>query len=223
MARLEIHKATKSFGKKDILTNVSFSCETGEILGIFGRNGCGKSTLLKIIFGTLKANKIEITIDGLSINPSEAIPTKRIAYLPQHSFLPVNNKVRDIIPMYYKSQKKQDAIFYDPQIAQISAKKVGELSIGQLRYFQVLLIGNLDREFLLLDEPFSMIDPLYKVKISELLSQLKQEKGIIITDHYYQDVLNIATKNMIIKNGLSQAISFEEELINLGYLPTKQY
>lgn len=222
MARLELHKATKSFGKKDILTDVSFSCETGEILGIFGRNGCGKSTLLKIIFGTLKASKIELSLNHKPQNPSQVILQKKIAYLPQHSFLPKNVKVRDIIPMYYKSQEKQDAIFYDPLIAQIAAKKVGELSIGQLRYFQVLLIGNLDREFLLLDEPFSMIDPLYKVKISELLSQLKQEKGIIITDHYYKDVLNIATKNMIIKDGLSQIIHSEEELRNLGYLPARK-
>ena len=218
MARLEIHKATIFFGKKNILTDVSLSCKTGEILGVFGRNGCGKSTLLKLMFGTLKASSINMSIDSASIHPSEIIPKEKIAYLPQHSFLPENLRVRDVIPIYYKSQKKQDSIFYDTQIAEISAKRVGELSIGQLRYFQVILIGHLNHPFLLFDEPFSMIDPLYKIKIGNLLTQLKQDKGIIITDHYYMDVLNISTKNLLIKEAKSYTISSEEDLRNMNYL-----
>jgi len=221
LAIFQLYKARKSFGEKEVLKNISFTCETGEILGIFGRNGCGKSSLLKLIFGALKANEIDMRINGVSLKPNEVITKKRIAYLPQHSFLPRNLRVRDIIPIYFQSQEKQDAIFYDPLIAQIAARRVEELSIGQLRYFQVLLIGNLDREFLLLDEPFSMIDPLYKDKICEFLEHLKQEKGIVITDHYYRDVLGISTKNIIIKDGINQVIHSEEELQKMGYLPRK--
>ena len=116
MAIFQLYKARKSFGKKEVLKNISFTCETGEILGIFGRNGCGKSTLLKLIFGTIKGNEIEMSIDGVSLNPYEVITNKRIAYLPQHSFLPRNLRVRDIIPIYFKSQEKQDGIFYDVDI-----------------------------------------------------------------------------------------------------------
>ncbi|PHS64136.1 MAG: ABC transporter ATP-binding protein [Flavobacterium sp.] len=218
MATLQLYKAKKSFGKKEVLKEVSFKIKTGEILGIFGRNGCGKSTLLKMIFGTLKASEIDLHLDGISVNPLKLIPEKKIAYLPQHSFLPLNSKVMDIIPIYFSTQEKQDRIFYDSQIALITSKKVSELSIGQLRYFQVLLIGNLERDFLLFDEPFSMIDPLYKVKISELLVQLQQHKAIIITDHYYKDVLNITNKNIILKDGFSHKINSKEELKKMGYL-----
>ncbi len=218
MAILELHKVEKSFGAKEILKKVSFSCSTGEILGIFGRNGCGKSTLLKMIFGTLEASKIEMSFNHKLLIPSKVILQKKIAYLPQHSFLPFNSKVRDLIPIYYQSQKDQDAIFYDSQIALISSKKIKELSIGQLRYLQVLLIGNLDRDFILLDEPFSMIDPLYKEKIRELLLKLKQKKGIIITDHYYEDVLNITSKNIVIKDGISSPINHKEDLKKMEYL-----
>jgi ABC-type multidrug transport system ATPase subunit len=218
LAILELHKAEKSFRSKEILKKVSFSCSTGEILGIFGRNGCGKSTLLKMIFGTLKASKIEMSFNNKPLSPSQVILQKKIAYLPQHSFLPFNSKVRDVIPIYYQSQKDQDAIFYDSLIASISSKKIKELSIGQLRYLQVLLIGNLDRDFILLDEPFSMIDPLYKEKIRELLLKIKQHKGIIITDHYYKDVLNITSKNIIIKNGISTPVYNKEDLKTMDYL-----
>ncbi len=220
MATLQLYKATKSFGKKEVLKEVSLKVETGEILGVFGRNGCGKSTLLKLIFGTLKADEIDIRIDEKPIHPSQVITSKRIAYLPQHSFLPVNEKVRDIIPIYFQSQEKQDAIFYDSLVATITSKKIKELSIGQLRYLQVLLIGNLERGFLFFDEPFSMIDPLYKDKIGELLLELKKKKGIIITDHYYKDVLKITSKNLIIKDGKSYPIATKEDLINHNYLTT---
>ena len=218
MAILELHKAEKSFGDKEVLKNISFSCETGEILGVFGRNGSGKSTLLKMIFGTLKASNIKINLNHKNLNPSKIILQKNIAYLPQHSFLPINSKVRNVIPIYYQSQEEQDKIFYDSQIALISSKKIKELSLGQLRYLQVLLIGNLKRDFILLDEPFSMIDPLYKEKISELLVGLKKEKGIIITDHYYNDVLNITTKNILIKEGISISINNKDDLKQFNYI-----
>ncbi|OAD92628.1 ABC transporter ATP-binding protein [Aequorivita soesokkakensis] len=218
MAIFKLHNASINFGKKEILKEVSFSLETGEILGIFGRNGCGKSTLLKMIFGTLRKGSVTVSIDGINFNPSENISSECIAYLSQHSFLPKNSKVRDLIPIYFSEEKKQDAIFYDALIAKIAAKKVGELSLGQVRYLEVLLVGNLDHSFLMLDEPFSMIDPLYKVEIKSLLNKLKVEKGILITDHYYEDVLDITSKNLLIKNGVGIPIKSKEDLKRLEYL-----
>lgn len=218
MAIFKLHKAEISFGKKEVLKEISFSLNTGEILGIFGRNGCGKSTLLKMIFGTLNKGSISISIDDVKYNPSKNILAEQIAYLPQHSFLPQNIKVRDLIPIYFSDEKKQDAIFYNPLIAKLAATKVGELSIGQVRYLEVLLVGNLDHPFLMLDEPFSMIEPLYKLEIQKLLQKLKANKGIIITDHYYQDVLSITTKNILIKNGIGYTIETAADLKKLEYL-----
>lgn len=201
-----------------MIEKVSFTLKTGDILGIFGRNGCGKSTLLKILFGTGKADFINVSIDNENINPSENIKNQHLAYLPQHPFLPRNVKVRDIIPIYFEEEKQQDAIFYDSLIAKIASKKVGELSLGQSRYFEVLLVGNLDCPFIMLDEPFSMIEPLYKIEIKSLLNKLKAEKGIIITDHYYEDVLDITTQNLFIKDGNSIKIESKEDLKKLEYL-----
>lgn len=221
MAIFKLHNATISFGSNQVLKEISFSLETGEILGVFGRNGCGKSTLLQMIFGTQKKGLINISIDGTTIHPSENISAEHIAYLPQHSFLPNNIKVRDLIPIYFSEEKKQDAIFYDSLVAKIAAKKVGELSLGQVRYLEVLLVGNLDHPFLMLDEPFSMIDPLYKIEIKNLLKKLKAEKGILITDHYYEDVLDITSKNLLIKNGVGIPIESREDLKRLEYLGKK--
>ena len=170
------------------------------------------------MFGTLEADDIEMSIDGVSVKPETVIASRQIAYLPQDSFLPKNVRVRDIIPMYFYSEEKQDAVFYNPGVAKIAAKRINELSLGELRYFEVILIGNLDHPFLLFDEPFSMIEPLYKDAIKEFLHTLKERKGIILTDHYFDDVLQTTTKNMVISEGKSSEVLSKEDLVKMKYL-----
>lgn len=218
MATLVLHNASKSFGKKKVLKEISFSLQTGEILGLFGRNGSGKSTLLKMLFGNLKADTIAIEIDEVSFNISEVIPKQQIAYLPQHPFLPKNLKVRDLIPMFHHDEKIQDRIFYDPHIAKLAAKQVSSLSLGALKYLEVLLLSYLPHPFLVLDEPFSMVEPLHKDTLKNFLSELKLKKGIIITDHYYTDVLDISDKNIVIKEGISIPVNDEADLHKYNYL-----
>jgi len=77
MYTLEITNLHKSFQKKTILKDINITCKTGNVLGVFGRNGTGKSTLLKLIFGILKAEKIEIKINGEKIFFTKTIKSKR--------------------------------------------------------------------------------------------------------------------------------------------------
>jgi ABC-type lipopolysaccharide export system ATPase subunit len=120
--------------------------------------------------------------------------------------------------MYFYSQEKQDKVFYNPGIAKITAKYIRDLSLGELRFFEVILVGCLDHKFLLLDEPFSMIEPLYKDAIKDFLETLKATKGIILTDHYFDDVLQTTTKNMVIAEGKSSDVVSKEDLIKMKYL-----
>ncbi|WP_299682786.1 ATP-binding cassette domain-containing protein [uncultured Tenacibaculum sp.] len=216
--KLEVSKINLSFGNKKILNNISFECSTGDIIGVFGRNGSGKSSLLKTIFGTIKANEILIKINNKSTLKEKVISDKLIAYLPQNTFLPKEKKVRDIIPLFFNKSKDQEKIFYDTKIASFEKQKIGTLSIGELRYLEILLIGNLNHPFLLLDEPFSMVEPNYIKIISDLLLKLKQEKGIIITDHYYNDVLKITNLNFILKDGEKFSIQNKSDLMKYNYL-----
>ncbi|MAO09671.1 MAG: ABC transporter ATP-binding protein [Flavobacteriaceae bacterium] len=218
MATLQVHDVTKSFGKTQVLKNVSFSMETGDIFGIFGRNGSGKSTLLKIIFGTLSADILHLEINGRKVSTSEVIKKQLIAYLPQHPFLPNNQRVRDIIPMYFQEEKEQDAVFYHPFVATLTHKKAGELSHGERKFFETILISHLPHPFLMLDEPFSMLEPLQTKALKEFLVKISETKGIIITDHYYTDVLDITSKNIILKDGKSIEIHSIEDLKKNEYL-----
>lgn len=215
---LSVSELTKTFGTKSVLDRIALECKTGEIVSIFGRNGSGKSTLLKILFGTLKADNITLSVNNKSFLAAEVIPQQKIAYLPQDSFLPKSLKVRDVVPLYYENGEMQDKILYAPGMTTIADTKVGSLSLGELRYFELLLVGNLSHPFIMLDEPFSMIEPLYRDRIKDFLLQLKTTKGIILTDHYYNDVLSVADRNLLLKNGRLININNQEELTDHGYL-----
>lgn len=219
MSELVVGTLSKKFGRRVVLSDISLRLKMGEILGIFGRNGCRKSTLLKILFGTLPADDENISIDNERFILSKNIELMKISYLPQDSFLPNDLKVRDVIPLYYKDGDAQDRLFYDPRIAKIERQQVGTLSLGERRYFEILLISRLPHQFLLLDEPFSMVEPLYQDSIKALLLQLKKEKGILITDHYYRDVLAISDRKMLITDGRAIEVDNKADLMRNGYLP----
>ncbi len=206
MATLALHSVSISFGKRQLLKQASLIVQTGEIIGLLGSNGSGKSTLLKAVFGTVKANSIAMTINEKPFSPFHAIRSKQIGYLPQHPFIPRHLKVRDLIPIYFQSEADQDKIFYDPLIATIASKSVKDLSFGQRRYLEVVLIIHLDRKFILLDEPFSSIEPQHKERLKSYIKHLGKEKGFLITDHYFDDVVKITRRNYLIKNGQLQVV-----------------
>ncbi|MDA9309376.1 ATP-binding cassette domain-containing protein [Flavobacteriaceae bacterium] len=222
MDLLKVTDVNKSYGKKAILKNINLDCKVGEIIGIFGRNGTGKSTLLKLIFGTVKADSILIKINSEIISQKAIIPSKRIGYLPQDTFLPKERKVREIIPFFFPKGDDQDKIFYSPQVPSFEKIKIGKLSLGQLRYLELLIIGNLNHQFLMLDEPFSMIEPIYKDVIKSLLLKLKKSKGIILTDHYYNDVLEITDENFVIKDSEIIKVVDKSDLVKYEYLRSNE-
>ncbi len=214
---LHVKSVVHSFGKRQILSDIQFTCKTGDVIGIFGRNGTGKSTLLKILFGTVKPVSCEIYLDNKIVAKNTRLNTIT-AYHHQEVFLPKHLTVKSLIPLYFPEGEKQNKLFYDQRVNKIENQKVGALSIGEQRYLQFLLILHSDQCFLLLDEPFSMLEPLYKDLIKEKIGIYKREKGFIITDHYYKDVLQVANIKKVIRDGVMLAVNQGSDLIDFGYL-----
>lgn len=219
--QLSISAISHSFGTKKILENIGFECRTGNITGLFGRNGCGKSTLLNILFGTLNPVSGSIRINGEILRNN--ITRKQIGYSHQEIFLPQNISVRNVIPLYFPDGAEQNKIFYSPGIHNMETTKVGNLSLGEQRYLQFLLIIHLNHPFVLLDEPFSMVEPVYREIIKEKIRELQVVKGFIITDHYYKDVLDIASKKLLMASGKIIPVNDEYDLAAAGYLSARQY
>jgi ABC-type multidrug transport system ATPase subunit len=213
---LEIDSIQKSFDRKSILSDVYLKCETKDIIGLLGRNGSGKSTLLKIIFGIETADFKFVRINGIVKNKTKDL-FQELSYLSQENFIPNHFTVAKAISLTIDKNKRNT--FYEDEIIQsLKGKKINHLSGGELRYLEIKLILNNASRFVLLDEPYNGLSPLMIEKINLLLRQDAQHKGIIITDHNYENVIAIATKIILIKDGKAHHLSSKNELIDMGYL-----
>lgn len=215
MAYLGIRNLSKAFGPKQVLNGLDLDVRTGEVVAILGRNGSGKSTLFQIIFGITKPDKASIRIDGAKRASLQDV----VAYLPQYAFMPGRMRVRTLIQRSLLSTEAQDTIFYAPKISKIENLHVGQLSVGERRYLATLLLGQLPHPFMLLDEPFSMLEPIQMEFIKNYLIRLKASKGILLADHYYEDVLQTADRKLLLQDGELQSVSDRLDLVQKGYLP----
>ena len=167
MDELHVDSVIKAFGTKQVLTDVYLSCKTGEIIGLLGRNGSGKSTLLKIIFGSLKTDTKFVKVNRKVIN-SLSDRKKLINYLPQDSFLPGHIKVSTIISMFCDSENTaliKSKAFIKPLLN----SKSKTLSSGEIRLVEILVIIFSNAKFVLIDEPFNGIAPIYKQEIKQMI------------------------------------------------------
>lgn len=216
---LEADSLRKSFGDKQVLTDIYLRCQTGDIIGLLGRNGSGKSTLLKIIFGTLYTDYKHIAVNEVTINQlfkKHGI----ISYLHQDSFLPKDLTVNKIIRLFH-NQLDDSAFFDDQIISKVIDTKIRNISGGELRYLEIKLILSLDSKFAFLDEPFNGISPIHVDLVKEMIKKKSSIKGIILTDHDYRNVLDVANKYMILFDGGIKILKSKEDFIYWGYLPDK--
>jgi len=213
---LEIDSVVKSYGLYDVLTDIYLKCQTGDIIGMLGRNGTGKSTLMKILFGTLQADRKFIRIDGKVYNQPYKI-INEICYLPQDSFLPKYMSVEKAIELYLG--KQQVTNFLEDSILQkLNTSKISHLSGGELRYLEIKLLLHTDCKFILLDEPFNGVSPILVGEIKKLILKTSEFKGIILTDHDYRNVLDVANQFCLIYDGGIKKIDNKQELVRWGYI-----
>ncbi len=213
---LEIDSVIKSYGVNQILTDIYIKVKTGDILGIFGRNGTGKSTLLKIIFGTLRAERKFIRLDGKILH--HAYKTDHgICYLPQNDFIPKQLKVFQAAKSFLASSC-YESFFDDSMLQNLTDKKITDLSPGELRYFEIKLLLCAPSKFILLDEPFTGISPVMVEELSRLIIASSTSRGIILTDHVYQYVLDVANRFCILYDGGLKYFVNKTDLIKWGYI-----
>lgn len=221
MIKLHIDSITKSYDDKKILSDIYLSCEKGKITGLIGRNGSGKSTLLKIVFGVEKSENKFIQVGDRVIN-NISDGRGLINYLPQENFLPNNIKVKTLINLFLDKKNRGDLI-ENEFIKPLLNKKNHELSGGEKRVLEILLIIHSNAGFILLDEPFNGVSPIIRGYIIKYIKEMKSSKGYIITDHDYENVIDLADNIVFLKNGSLKEINDKRELVELGYLTKTTY
>ena len=216
MNNLHVDSVIKSFGTRQVLTDIYLSCTKGEIIGLLGRNGSGKSTLLKIIFGSLSADAKFIRIDNQLINGLYDT-RKLVNYLPQHSCMPNHLKVSTIISLFC-DKRNAALVIANEHIKPFLNKRSKQLSGGEKRLVEIFMLIHSDARYILIDEPFNGIDPLLKEEIKSLIRTHSATKGFIVTDHDYRNILDIATKILLLHDGGTKAIAKKEDLKYYGYV-----
>ncbi|MEZ4803074.1 MAG: ATP-binding cassette domain-containing protein [Gelidibacter sp.] len=221
MSKLQIDSVTKSYNNKVVLSDIFITCEKGEIIGLIGRNGSGKSTLLKIVFGTEKPDFKFVRI-GNKVIKNISDSRNLINYLPQENFLPNNISIKSLINLFLNKEDRI-RVLKNEYLKPLLNKKNQNLSGGEKRIIEILLIIHSNAEFILLDEPFNGVSPIVKNYILKYIKEMKSSKGYIITDHDYENVINLADKIVYLQNGYLKEIKDKSELVELGYLTKTNY
>nr|WP_299070033.1 ATP-binding cassette domain-containing protein [uncultured Allomuricauda sp.] len=212
---LEIDNIELSFGSRKVLYGIYLSARQGEVTGILGRNGSGKTSLLKILFGNLKPKYKTIRVDGKNTKKS-LFQSNSIAYLPQHRLLPKNLKVDTAFNLFNADWNKFIENFKSFEI--YKKYRISQLSSGELRVLETYLIITKKKKIILLDEPFSFIAPVYIERFKEIINYEKKEKIILLTDHFYRDILEVSDTIYLLKDGYSKQINTQGDLVREGYV-----
>ena len=185
---LELKNINKSFGEKEVLKGVSFACESGKAFGLLGRNGAGKTTAIRILMGVFPANGGEILLDGNPIDYNKI----GLGYLPEERGLYPKKTVIDQLAYFaeLKGMKHNDAVksvdFWLERldVCEYRNKKLNTLSKGNQQKIQLITALAHNPEIIILDEPFSGLDPVNAMLLKEVVKeQIAQDKIVLFSSH----------------------------------------
>ena len=215
---LKAENLSKSYGNKQVVKNVSFNVQEGEVVGLLGPNGAGKTTSFYMIVGLIKANNGNVLLNDSNITniPMYKRAKLGIGYLSQEASIfrkmSVKNNILSVLEMTNLSKKEQ--IYKCNQlIDEFGLEKVKDsngdvLSGGERRRAEIARALSLDPKYILLDEPFAGVDPIAVEDVQNIIRKLKKKKiGILITDHNVHETLSITDRAYLL---------FEGSILNSG-------
>jgi lipopolysaccharide export system ATP-binding protein len=231
IGRLEALHLQKSYGKRQVVKDVSLAVKTGEVVGLLGPNGAGKTTSFYMIVGLVRASAGEITIDGQSI---EHMPIHRrarlgLGYLPQEMSIFRKLNVEDNVRAVLELQREDDGkplqsqdietrltgLLEDLRVEHLRMSPALALSGGERRRVEIARALATRPRFILLDEPFAGIDPIAVIEIQRIINFLKSRNiGVLITDHNVRETLGICDHAYIINDGHVLAQGSPLEIVN---------
>jgi ABC-type lipopolysaccharide export system ATPase subunit len=212
---LEVDSIILEFDTIRVLQDVYLKNETGKATGILGRNGTGKTCLMNIIYGSLQTYNKSIRLDGKVIFDGYRNPGI-IRYLPQFNFIPGNLKIKRIFKDFDVNFSQY--VEYFPEFEKYYHVKLKSLSGGERRIIEIYVILASETMFCMLDEPFSRVMPIHIDTIKRIISEEKKNKGIIITDHLYEHIMDFCDEIYVIANGKTYLTKDRNDLIKLGYI-----
>lgn len=229
--KLEVKDIRKSFGETEVLHGISFSVESGKALGLLGRNGAGKTTTIRILMKVFNQNSGEILIDGKKFNPMEY----QIGYLPEERGLYPKKKVLDQLVYLAelrglsKAEGKKNSLMWLEKLGVIEYKNrlLDTLSKGNQQKVQLAQTLVCNPDIVILDEPFSGLDPVNAQILKDTVRELIEEKKIVIfsshqmsyVEEFCEDIAIINKGDVVLSGGLKDIKkSYGENRLTLSAL-----
>ena len=199
---LEVKNLNKSFDKKEVLKDVSFSIPNGKIIGLLGKNGAGKTTLIKLINDLLTPTSGEILVNGNKIGVESK---KVIAYLPERTYLNKQMKVTEVLNYFadfYENFDKEKAEKLLKDLDLDIDQKLSKMSKGMQEKVQLVLVMSRKADLYILDEPLGGVDPATRDYILDtILSNFNENASVIISTHLISDIERILDEVIFIDKG----------------------
>lgn len=202
----EIKNLAKNFGTKEVLKSVDLTVKSGEALGLLGRNGAGKTTTIRIILGLFNSDKGEILIDGKPIDRKKI----RIGYLPEERGLYPKKKILEQLVYFaqLKGMKKPEAIksidyYLDKlEVTEYRNAKLDTLSKGNQQKIQLIATLVDDPDVIILDEPFSGLDPVTSQLLKNIVIELiGRGKIVLFSSHQMAQIEEFCERIAILNQG----------------------
>lgn len=225
MSVLKAIDLKKKYGKKIAVNGISLEVKTAEVVGLLGPNGAGKTTTFYMIMGALKPDHGNIFLDDMELThfPMYKRAQMGVSYLPQEASvfrkLTVFENIYSILELKKTNKeeaaKKTQELLNLMGIDKLKNEKAYNLSGGERRRVEIARSLAITPKFLLLDEPFTGIDPKTREEIQDIIINLKNLNiGILITDHNVRETLSITDRAYIIYQGEILIEGTSQELIN---------
>lgn len=208
---IQVNNITKLYGVQEALKNVSFSIQSGEIVGFLGPNGAGKSTMMKILTCYIPQTTGSASVCGFDVNEASIEVRKNVGYLPEHNPLYHEMYVKeylefiaglhtDSIPKNKVAERIKKMI-EDTGLQREQHKKIGALSKGYRQRVGLAQAMIHNPKVLILDEPTTGLDPNQLSEIRALIKEIGKEKTVMLSTHIMQEVEAICSRVIIINKG----------------------
>ncbi|HLH42889.1 MAG TPA: LPS export ABC transporter ATP-binding protein [Bryobacteraceae bacterium] len=209
---LQTEEITKTYRGRKVVDSVSVWVEEGEVVGLLGPNGAGKTTSFYMIVGLIPPDSGKVKLDGKDITALAMYQRARlgVSYLPQEASvfrkLTVEDNLMAILQTLRLSRRERrermDQLIAQMGLEQVRHSKGYVLSGGERRRVEIARSLVINPSFLLLDEPFSGIDPIQVLELQKIINDLKRSGiGILVTDHNVRETLAVTDRAYIINEG----------------------
>ena len=202
MSIVEFKNVYKSFDKKQILKNVSFTIKEGKIIGLLGKNGMGKTTIIKLINDLLTPSQGEVLVKG----KKPGVESKKIiSYLPERTYLDKSMTVNQVFKYFiefYEDFKVEKARKLLTDLNLDETDNLSKMSKGMLEKLQLILVMSREADLYILDEPLGGVDPATRDYILDtILSNFNEGASVIIATHLIADIERILDEVIFIHKG----------------------